>query len=109
MKMSKYTALRIARDDAHAVFDLLWLYGTKKQRAQQRGAAYEWLAGAMGLEPEQCHFSKFTLEQCRRATALASNRLEAMKQIRPLLSAIQRPEWGHHWAAEQRHRERKRK
>lgn len=41
------TELRAAKMAAHAAFDPLWQSGAKK-----RGAAYAWLATALGLDPD---------------------------------------------------------
>ena len=51
---------RNARTRAHARFDPLWQDGE-----WSRKQAYAWLAGALGIEPEDCHIGMFD-----KATAL---------------------------------------
>ena len=45
---------RNARTRAHARFDPLWQDGE-----WSRKQAYAWLAGALGIEPEDCHIGMF--------------------------------------------------
>ncbi|HWK69993.1 MAG TPA: zinc-finger-containing protein [Burkholderiaceae bacterium] len=40
-----------------------------------RNAAYEWLAGAMGIEKKYCHFGLFTTEQCDLAWEVIEQKL----------------------------------
>lgn len=49
---------RKARMAAHAAFDRLW-----KSGRTSRGRAYEWLADAMRLPPEEAHIGMFTRQQ----------------------------------------------
>ncbi len=51
--------LRRAKMDAHAALDPLWRSGELT-----RSQAYEWLAGALGINSEECHIGMFDLEQC---------------------------------------------
>lgn len=44
---------------AHQAFDWLWQSGR-----MSRSAAYEWLAGKMGLELRDCHMSYFGVKEC---------------------------------------------
>lgn len=61
---------RAARSHAHAVFDPMW----RDRGPFARGAAYAWLAQAMGLPLERCHISMMDVEQCKRAAALCMQR-----------------------------------
>lgn len=89
--MNAIAALRQARDDAHRVFDSLWMRGPRGNWEQQRRRAYCWLAFAMGIEIKDCHFSLFNLGQCHRATMLASCRLESLKETEQLCREIKAP------------------
>lgn len=51
--------LRRLKSRAHAAFDPLW-----KARHWKRGAAYRWLAEAIGIKPEDCHIGMFDEAQC---------------------------------------------
>lgn len=53
--------LRIARRNAHAVFDTLF-----KDKAMTRTEAYRWLSEALGLPVDDCHIALFTIEQCEK-------------------------------------------
>ena len=61
-------ALRRARVLTHGLFDELWKGG-----AMSRNEAYSWLADKMGLQPDDCHIGRFTIEQCREAYRLAES------------------------------------
>jgi len=52
--------LRMARGEAHRLFDQLWKGGGHMTRTQ----AYEWLQKKMGLPPHAAHISQFNYEQC---------------------------------------------
>lgn len=54
---------RLARTEAHAVFDTLW-----KSGRMSRGQAYRWLAGAMGLD--EVHIGAMSGEACARVIRL---------------------------------------
>lgn len=79
---------RNARKHAHFYFDHLWkranyAYVTRREAMQpvmSRGAAYNWLARAMGLTPEACHMKLFTYEQCQRVIALVRQKMEESRE-----------------------------
>lgn len=52
-------SLRRARHRAHRAFDQMW-----RRLGMRRSAAYRWLAARMGLCSDNCHMSKFSIEQC---------------------------------------------
>lgn len=54
-----------ARIAAHAAFDPFW-----KSGRFNRGVAYEWLAGEMGLPVQQTHMVLFDVDQCRRVVEI---------------------------------------
>ncbi|AUR90869.1 hypothetical protein NVP1151O_28 [Vibrio phage 1.151.O._10N.222.46.B1] len=53
--------LRKAKSRAHAAFDPLW-----KGKVKTRKAAYQWLAGELGIRPRDCHIGEFDLSMCER-------------------------------------------
>lgn len=55
---------RQARIAAHRAFDSLWSNGA------QRLDAYDWLAKALGIKPEECHFALFDRARCERVIEL---------------------------------------
>lgn len=57
--------LRIAKMQAHSVFDALWKDGT-----MTRSKAYAWLSKAMGLPADQTHIGMFDVGQCLRVEQL---------------------------------------
>lgn len=63
--------LRMARLQAHAVFDQLWKYG-----AMTRTSAYKWLANQMAMTRNQCHIALFDLEQCKQAIKICTDQLQ---------------------------------
>jgi hypothetical protein len=63
----------MARERAHAVFDLLHTLGFVDQ-----DAAYAWLAGAMGLPLREAHIGRMNPEQCNRVVVLVSLRLRRL-------------------------------
>lgn len=71
------TALRAAKQRAHAAFDPIWqkeCAGTGfKGRA--RRSAYAWLADAMGMKPEDCHVGKLDVAECDRVVELCRVRI----------------------------------
>lgn len=52
-------ALRKAKMAAHSAFDPLWRNGSMK-----RAEAYKWLAGQMGIAPQNCHIGMFDEDRC---------------------------------------------
>lgn len=61
--------LRKAKSQAHAAFDPLWRDGE-----MDRNQAYAWLAGELGIEPEDCHIGEFDVDTCKRVVALVIQR-----------------------------------
>lgn len=59
------TLTRTWRQRAHSVFDQLWASGR-----MERGAAYAWLAAALGLPRERCHIRQFDQATCQRVVSL---------------------------------------
>lgn len=59
---------RSARSDAHAVFDPLWKASEErnpgKGNARRRG--YAWLAGQLGIRPEDCHIGMMDIATARK-------------------------------------------
>lgn len=53
--------LRQAKVAAHAAFDAKW-----RRLAWKRGAAYRWLASALGIDSRSCHIGMFDVDLCRR-------------------------------------------
>ena len=67
--------LKKKRKEAHEYFDYIWLYkhyNSGKPAKQWRRKAYRWLAKKMGLSIEDCHFSKFNVDQCIQAIEICS-------------------------------------
>lgn len=59
------SAVRAARQAAHAAFDPIWQRGDLS-----RGAAYHWLAQELGIPVAACHIGRFNAAQCDRVIAL---------------------------------------
>lgn len=62
--------LRQLKIQAHALFDPIWeaaMRHRKWGKTRARRAAYEWLAGEMGIYITDCHIGMFDEQQCRRA------------------------------------------
>lgn len=66
-----------ARREAHAAFDPIWLQGH-----MSRVQAYVWLASAMGMPVEECHFSLFDIGLCEAAALLSRRKLRELKKAR---------------------------
>ncbi len=65
-------ALRLARREAHMVFDRLWQSGT-----YTRSEAYNWLAAKLKLKPGAAHIGSFGLDMCRKTVEVCGTaRLE---------------------------------
>lgn len=58
--------LRRAKMAAHAAFDPRW----KGKPKGERGAAYAWLAGALGISQDDCHIGMFDVATCKRVVTL---------------------------------------
>lgn len=64
--------LRIAKTRAHAAFDPIW-----KSRQMKRGSAYKWLAGELGIHPNDCHIGMFSIETCNQVIEICQKRIKA--------------------------------
>lgn len=65
--------LRLAKMDAHALFDQLWQKKMKKENMSKnvaRNLAYEWLARTMGIERDDCHIGMFDVAQCKKVVEI---------------------------------------
>jgi hypothetical protein len=62
--------LRMAKSDAHTVFDPLW---KGERKIFNRTQAYAWLAVAMGKEPEQTHIGMFDVAECKAVVTAVKN------------------------------------
>ena len=69
---------RMARIDAHNVFDKMW-----KSKGWGRTSAYRWLAKEMKLPEDKAHIAMFNESQCKRLIRLCeSPSREVLKRIR---------------------------
>lgn len=66
----------VARERAHAVFDLLWRCGY-----MDRTAAYAWLRAQFDQTKRDAHIGMLSIEQCARLEQLVADHLKA-KEIR---------------------------
>lgn len=83
------SALRVAKQKAHAAFDPLWKAKWRQLRAQEslrngapapftfgkkqaRGRAYLWLAQRLGIERKDCHIGMFDVVMCERVVEACS-------------------------------------
>jgi len=57
--------LRLARMQAHRLFDRIWLTGKLS-----RGDAYAWLADGLGIGVDQCHIGMMNVEMCDSVVGL---------------------------------------
>ena len=60
--------MRAAKKKCHALFDIHWK--DAKRRGASRTAMYHWLAKQMKMDPAECHFGNFTLDQLKQANAI---------------------------------------
>lgn len=56
---------RVARTDAHAVFDRFW-----QSMGWAKSDAYRWLAQAMGIDERMAHIAHFNFNQCKALIAV---------------------------------------
>lgn len=64
---------RTLRVEAHKAFDPIWRAREgNNNRTRARAAAYEWLAGQMGLPEDECHIAKFDADQCKKVTEVCT-------------------------------------
>lgn len=66
--------LREARKQAKATFHTLII-----KRRWERGEAYAWLSGRMGIPKAECHFGMFDLQRCRLSTDVCVQALRGDK------------------------------
>lgn len=66
--------VKAARVRAHVAFDALWSKGWMR-----RGAAYEWLAGALGLSLDDAHIARFDEATCEHVVTLSHAKLNDLK------------------------------
>lgn len=67
---------RDARKAAHHVFDQLWNHS---KVFDSRGAAYRWLAEALGISRTECHIGHMDIEMCDRVLNLSIEKLTARR------------------------------
>ncbi len=59
--------LRWWKMEAHKAFDPKWKRKIHKiGKGKARRNAYEWLAGKLGIDVEDCHVGRFDIEMCKR-------------------------------------------
>jgi hypothetical protein len=63
--------LRAAKQQTHAMFDPLWVRGSKRNAARRN--AYRWLAKQLQISEELCHIGLFDLSDCTRAIAVIAH------------------------------------
>jgi len=67
----------------HQSFDPLWQQKMQQQggsKADARTAAYQWLAGEMGIKPKHCHIAQFNEAQCEQAIKICQPYSERLKK-----------------------------
>lgn len=69
--------MREGKKCCHALFDPLWQ--NKPKAREERRKAYKWLADKMGIDPKDCHFGYFDLEQLKKAYRILA---EEVNQLR---------------------------
>lgn len=74
--------LRRAKIDAHAAFDAKW-----RRIGWKRGAAYRWLANALGISGRSCHIGMFDVDLCRRVVAVCEQP-QAFDAVDPHVGAV---------------------
>lgn len=66
---------KLARIQAHKVFDVIW----KDELVKSRRAAYSWMGTRMGLNKMQCHISMFDKDMCEKLIALVKEDFPSVK------------------------------
>lgn len=74
---------RIWIDRAHKSFDAIWKTGIV-----DRTMAYSWLARELDIPYAEAHFSKFTIEQCKKSLSICE-----LAKAR-MLEAFCKTQWG---------------
>ena len=68
-------SLRQAKSKAHKLFDALWREKIKREKCPRkvaRSAAYQWLAGQLGIHAEACHIGMFDTPTCEKVASLCA-------------------------------------
>lgn len=60
--------LRYWKMAAHEAFDPLW-----QSKRMKRDEAYAWLAGRMGLRPEDTHIGMFDVPECKKVIKICND------------------------------------
>ena len=60
-----YKNVKHYRHTVHLYLDAIWQASSSKKRA--RTSMYNWLATQMNISEEECHVSKFSRDQCKKA------------------------------------------
>lgn len=63
--------LRLAKQQAHAVFDPLW-----RDTGRPRRYLYHWLAIQLGISKDDCHIGMFDVEQCQRVVEICRSAVQ---------------------------------
>lgn len=66
---------KLARIQAHAVFDQIW----KQKLVHNRWAAYNWMRQVMGLTNRQAHIGEFNSQQCAELQRLVCRDYPSLK------------------------------
>ena len=75
--------LRLARKNAHAVFDPIWRTRVRFEgvpRSTARQQAYEWLAEELKIEPASCHIAHMGIDDCLRVISLCERLFRQRRQ-----------------------------
>ncbi len=65
--------LRFAKQRAHKAFDPLWeakMRRTGCSKGEARRASYTWLAGQLGIPPQECHIGMMDTVRCIEVEAI---------------------------------------
>ena len=65
------TGMREARNRCKQLFERIWRSGLMSRRT-----AYAWLASALGIPAEECHFGLFDIARCEQARECCDHFLE---------------------------------
>ena len=69
----------VARERAHAVFDLMWSCGYCSKTA-----AYTWLRETFGRPRVEAHIARLSIEECSRLEVLVAEKLKKTGVIKEL-------------------------
>lgn len=69
----------VARERAHAVFDLLWSCGYIS-----KNAAYTWLREAFSRPKVEAHVGRMSIEECKRLEKMVAEKLKKTGVIKEL-------------------------